>query len=232
MNELEGSAIVAERVRWKTAVILEAHDLSVEPGTMREPWTLEAQRRIISIYGMTLPNDFLVKMERDTRVAAGVMDRNWPRGEIERDWSILHRFLTAVSTAIRELPSLDQREPTPGFRSGLQPVGPAITRFDLIARVLHTDGVLRLQTAAKHSLGYCRRPSFDVLTAEELSWLKALSGGGTVIDLAIDSHLSRRTVYRRLDIIWAKLGVDNKAQALVAASAMGLLDDINSSPGG
>ena len=59
------------------------------------------------------------------------------------------------------------------------------------------------------------------LSDEELEWLRRLARGDRIGDIAIESGLSRRSLYRRLDDLWAKLGVVNRAQGIAMASRKG-----------
>lgn len=61
------------------------------------------------------------------------------------------------------------------------------------------------------------------LTDQEVRWLKALAGGITVAQLARDARYSERSMYRRLSVLYRRLNVRNRTQALLAASERRLL---------
>lgn len=61
------------------------------------------------------------------------------------------------------------------------------------------------------------------LSSEESHWLIALAGGGTVVRLADDFGYSERGMFRRLHELYTRLGVANRAEALVEAERRGLL---------
>src|SRR6266545_7587589 len=61
------------------------------------------------------------------------------------------------------------------------------------------------------------------LTDQEVRWLKALAGGITVAQLARDARYSKRSMYRRLSVLYRRLNVRNRTQALLAASERRLL---------
>lgn len=62
------------------------------------------------------------------------------------------------------------------------------------------------------------------LTISQQSWLRRLAAGITVHDLAEQVGFSERETYRRLREIYEKMGVRGRMEALIVASASGLLD--------
>jgi DNA-binding NarL/FixJ family response regulator len=65
------------------------------------------------------------------------------------------------------------------------------------------------------------RPPLD---ATELAWLVDLSRGASVVQLAERYGYSERAMFRRLGEVYGRLGASNRAEALVAAQRLGLLD--------
>ena len=63
------------------------------------------------------------------------------------------------------------------------------------------------------------------LTTSQRSWLCQLASGTTVHDLASQVGFSERETYRRLRQIYVAMGVRSRTEALILASASGLLDD-------
>jgi DNA-binding NarL/FixJ family response regulator len=61
------------------------------------------------------------------------------------------------------------------------------------------------------------------LTATEVRWLVALSGGCTVLDLAHEAGYSEREMFRRLHGLYTHLGVCGRTEALLAAQRWGLV---------
>lgn len=58
----------------------------------------------------------------------------------------------------------------------------------------------------------------------ETDILRAIADGATVVSLAARLHFSERTIRRRLQGIYVKLGVANRAEAIRAAERLGLSD--------
>jgi DNA-binding NarL/FixJ family response regulator len=65
------------------------------------------------------------------------------------------------------------------------------------------------------------RPPLD---ATEPAWLVGLSKGASVVQLAERFGYSERAMFRRLAEVYGRLGASNRAEALVAAERLGLLD--------
>jgi DNA-binding NarL/FixJ family response regulator len=62
------------------------------------------------------------------------------------------------------------------------------------------------------------------LTSSQQSWLRELASGTTVHDLASEVGFSEREMYRRLRVIYRAMGVRTRTEALILASASGLLE--------
>jgi NarL family two-component system response regulator YdfI len=67
-------------------------------------------------------------------------------------------------------------------------------------------------------------PSQNGLTGRELEVLKAVAQGERSKEIAIRLGISERTVKAHLASIYNRLGVDNRAAAIAAASRLGLID--------
>jgi DNA-binding NarL/FixJ family response regulator len=65
----------------------------------------------------------------------------------------------------------------------------------------------------------------DVLTDDELTWLRQLAGGSTVARLAVRSGYSDRAMFRLLHHLYAKMGVKTRTQAILRAQEFGWLGE-------
>jgi DNA-binding NarL/FixJ family response regulator len=63
-----------------------------------------------------------------------------------------------------------------------------------------------------------------VIDQVEVEWLLELAKGGTVVRLAETYGYSERAMFRKLADLYARLGVTGRAEAVVAAHRLGLLD--------
>jgi DNA-binding NarL/FixJ family response regulator len=68
------------------------------------------------------------------------------------------------------------------------------------------------------------RPADIELAGEEIAFLQRLSEGATVVQLAADFYLAERTVRRRLQNIYLRLGAAGRTEAVKRASQLGLVD--------
>jgi DNA-binding NarL/FixJ family response regulator len=58
----------------------------------------------------------------------------------------------------------------------------------------------------------------------DADWLRALARGDTVAELASAAAFSEREMYRQLGALYERLGAANRAQAIVRAAQLGLID--------
>lgn len=65
--------------------------------------------------------------------------------------------------------------------------------------------------------------SARLLSAERLSWLRALAAGSTVARLADEAGYSERAMFRLLSALYRDMGVDGRVQALMRARDEGWL---------
>jgi DNA-binding NarL/FixJ family response regulator len=63
-----------------------------------------------------------------------------------------------------------------------------------------------------------------IIRSEEVLWLKALADGVSVVMLADEVGYSERSMFRRLHDLYGRLGVQNRAAAIVEAERLGLLN--------
>ena len=63
------------------------------------------------------------------------------------------------------------------------------------------------------------------VTDTEASWLVALAAGTTVADLANREGYSEREMFRTLNDTYARIGVNNRTEAIIWATRHGLLDE-------
>lgn len=90
------------------------------------------------------------------------------------------------------------------------------------------DGLTSVPTEAARALAR-RGPDFHrdrpLLDPTEVAWIVDLSRGASVVGLADRYGYSERAMFRRLGEVYARLGAANRAEALVAAERLGLLQE-------
>lgn len=62
------------------------------------------------------------------------------------------------------------------------------------------------------------------ISEDEVAWLVDLAAGVTVSRIADQTGYSERAMFRRLHELYTRLGVNGRAEAIVAAERLGLLD--------
>jgi DNA-binding NarL/FixJ family response regulator len=61
------------------------------------------------------------------------------------------------------------------------------------------------------------------LSPAEVAFLRLVAGGATVATMAREAHVSQRTMYRRLDELFKRLGVESRVAAVARAYQWRLL---------
>lgn len=92
---------------------------------------------------------------------------------------------------------------------------------DAIAGWCRLPGPVATALASEWPGAHLPRPD---VTSDEVSWLVDLAAGKTVSRLADDSGFSERAMFRRLHELYTRLGVNGRAEAILAAERLGLLD--------
>lgn len=131
--------------------------------------------------------------------------------------------------AVAVLPTYDGDAAAAAFRAGATAV---IHRNDDAAHLLEVihhalNGHTLLPVDLAHLLA--NTPPIDAtdqigLTANELDWIRRLAAGDTVAKIAADTGFSERTMYRRLEQVFRRIGVHNRMDAAAWATRHGYLD--------
>jgi len=95
----------------------------------------------------------------------------------------------------------------------------AVVRAAVANRVLLPPTVARWLATRRR-----RRRADGVVSVQEAQWLQALATGQTVADLARSAGYSERELYRRLRNVYGRLGAAGRAEALVRATYLGIVD--------
>jgi two-component system, NarL family, response regulator YdfI len=103
------------------------------------------------------------------------------------------------------------------------------TLFNTIRAARRGETLLRPEILAQvlgQSIEPAAAPSSPGLTGRELEVLKAVAQGQRSKEIALQLGISERTVKAHLASIYNRLGVDNRAAAIAAASRLGLIDGL------
>jgi DNA-binding NarL/FixJ family response regulator len=146
-----------------------------------------------------------------------------------RDWSVLDqlhdRCPGVIVVTLLSQPCADRY--LDAFARGAMSAAPRSATGRHIVAVVKAaiDGQALLPAKVMKALTSHDEGSHDpgLLKDEERRWLADLANGESVDALAWRSGYSRRTMYRRLNQIYRRLGADRRESALVAAARSGLI---------
>lgn len=146
----------------------------------------------------------------------------------EQNWARLESEIESGSIVIAVLPEPILEEYVHALALGASGVVPFNTSSLITAAVIEaaTHGEVLLPRHAAHSISVLAQrltPKTD-LSADDAELLKAISAGHTIVEIARQSYFSERTVRRHLQSLYMKLGVRNRAEAISAATRMGMID--------
>ena len=206
----------AVRIAHFAECLAEAHRLGHGPGRSRKPWGIGFQRRACSIYAQTLSAGYLRGVADASRHCAELMGGVVAGDEIAGDWEIVAAFLQTTAEALIEVPEVAAMDSGVGA-SEIGSAPPAVLRYELVAGLLHPEGVARLGEAAEVVERCCRQHVEVVPTAQELEWIISVAAQEPVAELAGRNATSTRGMYRLLEAMWARLGVRNQVQGVALA---------------
>jgi DNA-binding CsgD family transcriptional regulator len=198
-----------------------AQQLGVRAGRLN-PWTVTYMRASVTIWLETCPDYYVAQMGRAISTYAAIMRAREVEAGLFNDWALLLLQAEAIVTAVDE-----QLPNAPRIKTGLPRTGgaPGILRYDKLASLCTKAGVARLEDAGAQVAAYCQRRLYGDVSNHEIEWLRALQNGDRTADLAARVGYSERDFYRALGRLWAKLGVNSRAEGIALASRMGWLDN-------
>ncbi len=200
--------------------VVEAQSLGHGPGRHRKPWGIGFQREAGPVYAQTLGAGYLRGVADASGYCAGLMDNMSPGGEMADDWEVVATFLRTTADGLLEL--ADVASVATG--AGAEEIGsapPPVLRYELFAELLDTSGVARLQEAAEAVARCCESYLEVVPSAQELEWIVSVAAQEPIAELAERHSTSARGMYRRLEKMWARLGVRNQVQGVALAVERG-----------
>lgn len=139
------------------------------------------------------------------------------------DWNLLKRL--QAQTPDTSVVSLLDRPSVDSYRRALRSGARSV-----IARSAPVEDIVSVLRCTSNGNGLVPSAALSVnavysgaLTDEETHWLSELARGVSIEDLARTTSYSRRTMFRRLNVMYRKLGVNRRQHALVAATHRGVI---------
>lgn len=168
------------------------------------------------------------------------LDRLTPRAVLlsirrPEDWDQLQLLVARSITVIALVPDSDEGAAVRALRVGATGViGRGAPVREILATVeaaLSGQVRLTLDLARRIMVSPTETPTIT-LTDQEIAWLRSLSAGVRIADLAHISGHSERAMYRLLRLLYDRMGVSDRTGALLTATRWGLLtEDVVPSPG-
>jgi len=219
----ESIIAAAQRLRHISKGLEEAHHIGFRPADSDALSIEDVPREFSRVYSATQTPDLA---EAGAQWARSISDYMIVRGsppEIAEDWVFIAELLARVAAAYEHNNG--------GFRwSETSPRDEASGQiYTLDYRALGavvTDAFLvKLRRAAdsvEQALAGDQEP--NPLTTEEITLLRGLVAGRSIIDLAADLHYSERSISRTLRNIWERVGASSRAEGIAKITANNWLD--------
>jgi DNA-binding NarL/FixJ family response regulator len=149
----------------------------------------------------------------------------------EADWAVLAEVCKADSMATLLVALLEDDSTAAGVRAVRVGARSVLTRQAsaevlrrTVSATIEGQAVLPAPVAAALVVGIgIDATSALVLSAERLSWLRALAAGSTVAQLADQAGYSERAMFRLLRSLYRDMGVGGRVEALMRAQEQGWL---------
>ncbi len=142
-----------------------------------------------------------------------------------REWTRTQQYLRSVSRVIREqAPEIDRLSiPITEFEEQT----PAIMPFRQLAEIISAEGAREMTRCTTEVVRMCGASVENPLNDQQVEWMRQLSNGEKVIEIAHSSGYSERTMYRALNDLWQILGVNGRSEAIALVAEKGWLDAVS-----
>ena len=204
----------------------EAHRLGHGPGTHDELWDRSFHAAAVPVYRSCLPDDYLVDLAADFRRTAELMAASEaPLAAID-SWQRISDYLRGCATALHAVVPVSTSDPQTLAQFG--PGTPTTMRFDELAKLASKRGATDLAVHASTLSTALAATRNQGISDAERKWLLGIMRGDRLLDIAESSSLSERSLHRRLNELWERLGVNNSHEAIALCTRNGWLDDLGS----
>ena len=210
--------------------ILDAHSFGFGPGNVDDLTSAAFHERAIGAIASSLPWPYLVAIGRHFAETASILAKNGSGQCDVDDWLMVMSFLRSASASLLNNAPDEARTLADEGESAFIVLdrSPTVTRFDLVAEISSQAGAEALVSAAvavaaEWSDATEFRASSLGLSEIEIQLVRRLAAGTSVVDIGHEIGYSERSVYRKLDQIWRKIGAGSKSDGLVRLGKAGLL---------
>ncbi len=178
------------------------------------PWARPFHESTFPAFRRVLPDQYLARLGTRFRAAAEAMAIHAADPEIARDWLIVATYLNSASSVLEQNLGLPEGQDD---QLKIRDRPPSITPYREVAAAVSANGAARLASAG-YAVADAIGPAQNCpLDADQLELLQELADGQRVIDVARAAGFSERSVYRQMQDVWRKIGVENRSEAIALA---------------
>jgi DNA-binding CsgD family transcriptional regulator len=212
--------VAAGRIRRFAEAVAQGHSFGIGPGTHDEPWTIDFQRQAVAIYAKALPWEYLTGLAASFEDCANLMVTVAGPKTAAVEWGRMQQYLRSAATAINE--QAPTTKPAESMTAAdIAPITPPVMPFHLLAEAISTNEIADLRETGATIEGCAGGLDECPLTDQEIDWIRRMINGDRVIDIATASGYSERALYRALNELWDRLGVDNRNEAIALVGKYG-----------
>ncbi len=220
VNDLELIQCCASRIISLTTEIERAWEIGVPQGFHNEPWSLNFQRIVVKVYSETMPTAYAKTVAHHFDQCQKLMlNTECPD---RADWRLLMEYFGSVSRSIYDQLHISPMAIIEGTNP-LSPTTPGLFPYKAIAPLVSREGIARLHQAAVRAQDWCEQVRCQRPSSDDLDIIRRIVAGRTMAGIAFDTNCSERTLYRRLNKIWAGMDVADAHNGILLASKAGWL---------
>ncbi|NNE96381.1 MAG: hypothetical protein HKN24_10170 [Acidimicrobiales bacterium] len=215
---------IAGRLAGFFAAIEQGHQLGITPGSHKELWTIDYSREIIPIVNTAFPWVYLLQIADAFEECDDLMVEAALLVDHGLEWTRTQQYLRSVARAIREqAPALTrERVPLELFEDHTPPIMP----FRQLAELISAEGAREMTRCTTHVERVGGASLDNPLNDQQIEWIRRLTQGEKVIEIAHSTGYSERTLYRALGELWELLGVSGRNEAIALVAQKGWLDQV------
>ena len=211
--------VLTERVASFGRSLQDAHALGLGPGPFDDLSTRKFHDEAIKMYAETLPWSYLLAIAERFLTAARQMTARAAPLELADEWILIVDYLRSAGASM--LAAAPDPHPEPNDLNLIAST-PTVMPFDRLATLASPQGASSLLEAASAVASViASEAEVSPLLEQEVALLEHLLAGDRIVDIAEQYGYSERTLHRKLNEIWQRLGANSRVDGLALAAAKG-----------
>ncbi len=213
---------IARRVADFGRSLQDAHALGHGPGPFDDLSTRLFHDEAVKVNSETLPWSYLIAISHQFQTPARQMaSRAVPLDSVD-EWILIVDYLRSASAAMLAAAP----DPQPEANDlGVLTSTVSVMPFDRLAPLASSQGARSLAEAGEVVASVLASGSeSNPLSEHEAALLRQLIAGRRIIDIADQHGYAQRTLHRKLNEIWQRLGARSRVDGLALAVAKGWID--------